>query len=126
MKVLYPNKQDFEELVKKEGVVLVDFFASWCEPCKKLSPIIDQIKERYNDKVTVIKVDIDEETELAKEYDIIAIPTLLIFKNGELMLQKSSFMSFEKISSILDNQLYNTVIETRWQKWKKAITKFFH
>ena len=76
------TNQNFNEEVK-EGLVLVDFFATWCMPCKMLAPVLSQIAEEYKGKVKVGKVNVDDENELAIKYQISSIPTLILFKDGE-------------------------------------------
>ena len=71
---------EYDELIK-EGVVLVDFFATWCGPCKMLSPVLEEVAEE-NPNVNILKIDVDEVSELAVRYGIQAIPTLMLFKNG--------------------------------------------
>ena len=79
------NENNFEEEVLKfEGTVLVDFYADWCGPCKMMSPIIDEIAEENIPNVKIGKVNVDESPELASKYEVMSIPTLVIFKNGEL------------------------------------------
>ena len=79
------NEENFEkEVLKNEGIVLVDFFATWCSPCKIMSPVIDEIAEENLDNVSVGKVDVDENPELSEKYGIMSIPTIVIFKNGEI------------------------------------------
>ena len=74
---------DFFEIIKSSKPTLVDFFATWCGPCKMQSPILDQVKERIGDTGTIVKVDIDKNAELAAQFRVQSVPTLIMFKNGE-------------------------------------------
>lgn len=74
-----------EEVLKAEGVVLVDFFATWCGPCKALAPILDTISQEYEGKAKVFKIDVDEDNALAMEYRVMSVPTMKIFKNGDVV-----------------------------------------
>ncbi|HHU24623.1 MAG TPA: thioredoxin [Acholeplasmataceae bacterium] len=76
------NYQQFHEVIKKDQLVLVDFYASWCGPCKMMAPIIEELAVQLEDQVTVVKVNVDEEHQLAMEYRVSSIPTLILFKNG--------------------------------------------
>ena len=83
MAVISVTADHFEqEVLQTEGIVMVDFWAAWCGPCKMLSPIVDQIAEEHPE-IKVCKVNIDEEPSLAIDYKVMSIPTLLVFKNGE-------------------------------------------
>ena len=83
MSVLKINEQNFEnEVLKSEEMVLIDFYADWCGPCKMMSPVIDKIAEELNGSVKVGKVNIDENQELAIKYQVMSIPTIMIFTNG--------------------------------------------
>lgn len=78
------TKGNFEdEVLKTEIPVLVDFWASWCGPCKMLAPTVAQIAEEYSGKIKVGKVNVDEEESLSREYGIVSIPTVILFKNGK-------------------------------------------
>lgn len=72
-------------LAPDAGVVLVDFFAEWCGPCKMIAPILEELSEEYEDRATIVKIDTDELGELAGKYDVFSIPTVLLFNNGELI-----------------------------------------
>ena len=79
------TKANFEsEVLNFNGVVLVDFWASWCGPCQMVSPIIDELSEDYGGKIKVGKVNVDEESELASNFAIVSIPTVILFKNGKI------------------------------------------
>ena len=75
----------FDGLLESEKLVIVDFWATWCGPCRMLSPLLDEIEEEMADKITVVKVNVDDADEIAMRFRIMSIPTLLFFKNGELV-----------------------------------------
>lgn len=79
--------ENFDELIN-EDLVVVDFYADWCGPCKMMHPVLDEIKM---EKIKVVKVNVDENEELARKYGIMSIPTLLLFKNGKLISTKNGF-----------------------------------
>ncbi|MBR2421612.1 MAG: thioredoxin [Oscillospiraceae bacterium] len=87
MKVLHVNKDNFhKEVLNSEKPVLLDFFASWCGPCRMVGPILDEIARERED-IKVCKVDIDEQPELASRYRIMSVPTLMVLKNGNIVDQ---------------------------------------
>lgn len=87
MAVLHLDKNNFDtEVLKNKGVVLVDFFATWCGPCKMTGPIIDQLAEELKN-VKFVKIDVDQNQELASEYQVFSIPTFLVFKDGQVVNQ---------------------------------------
>ena len=87
MSILHVSTEDFEALVKQSTKpVLVDFWASWCGPCRMLSPVVDEVAEERTD-VKVGKVNVDEQPELAGEFGVMSIPTLLVFEQGKLVRQ---------------------------------------
>ena len=83
MAVIILTGENFDEVIANNPVVLVDFWAEWCGPCRMLSPVVDEIGEE-TDGLIVGKVNVDDEMELAEEYGIMSIPTLMVFKNGTL------------------------------------------
>lgn len=95
----------FDELLKDEKLVIVDFWAVWCGPCRMIAPILDQISEEMADKVTVVKCNVDDCEDVAMRYRIMNIPTLLFFKNGEMVDRTVGAMPkaalVEKIESLL-------------------------
>ncbi|MBR6858881.1 MAG: thioredoxin [Bacteroidales bacterium] len=76
---------NFDGLLESEKLVIVDFWATWCGPCRMLSPLLDEVEEEMADKITVVKVNVDDADEIAMRYRIMSIPTLLFFKNGALV-----------------------------------------
>jgi len=81
MSLLHLKSDDFDEAIS-EGRALVDFWASWCMPCRSLGPVIEALAEEYGDSVTVAKVDVDSERALATRYRVMSIPTVVLFKDG--------------------------------------------
>lgn len=94
------KSEEFNETIKN-GIVFVDFFAKWCGPCKMISPIIDEISNEI-ENVTFVKVDVDESGDIASKFSIMSIPTLMIFKNGELKSKNVGFMSKSEIVNFIN------------------------
>ena len=93
---------NFNEQIK-EGVVLVDFFATWCGPCKMQAPVLEELKEDRSD-VKVVKIDVDQETEIAREYGVMSIPTLILFKDGKEIAKNVGFMPKELLVQWINEQ----------------------
>ena len=94
------NKNEFDSLVK-EGLVLVDFFATWCGPCKMLSPVLEEVANE-NPNLTVLKIDVDEVGELAAKFGIQAIPTLILFKNGEEVAKRMGYQNKNQLLAFIN------------------------
>ena len=103
MEVKLSNENFNKEVLNSEKPVLVDFWATWCGPCKMIAPIISEISEEFNNKVKVGKVNVDEEKELAIKYGISSIPTLVIFKDGKIAKTLIGFRAKEEIKEVLNN-----------------------
>ena len=102
MAELIITKDNFEsEVLKSDKPVLLDFWASWCGPCKMLSPIISQIAEKYEGKVKVGKVNVDDEPELANAFRVSSIPTVAVMKNGKLVNSSVGYRPIEQIEAML-------------------------
>ena len=98
------NKDNFDQTIKT-GVVLVDFWATWCGPCRMLAPNVEEIANDYKDRVTVGKVDVDENPDLAERFGIMSIPTLFVFVNGEVKEKLVGYRLKAQIAEVLDNYL---------------------
>ena len=77
------NSSEFSGLLQEDKLLVVDFFATWCGPCKKLSPTLDEVSEELGEQVNIVKVDVDESEDLAMNYGIRSVPTVLFFQNGQ-------------------------------------------
>ncbi|MDR0314720.1 MAG: thioredoxin [Oscillospiraceae bacterium] len=101
MAVLTVTKDNFmKEVLKSEEIVLIDFWASWCTPCKMLSPVVDEVAEESG--IKVCKVNIDEQPELASAFDIASIPTLIVVKNSEVVNTSVGVIPKEKILELIN------------------------
>lgn len=92
---------DFNEIIKDSKPTLVDFFATWCGPCKMQSPILEQVKNALGDAVNIIKVDIDRNQALAQQYRVMSVPTLIVFKDGEALWRGYGVHQVEQLESKL-------------------------
>lgn len=102
------NAQEFEQLIGDSSVpVLVDFWAPWCAPCRMIAPIVDEIASEKGDNLQVVKVNIDEEQAVARKYSIRSIPTLLIFKDGEVQDTLVGAMSKQALTGRVEQILAN-------------------
>ena len=92
------NSQEFDNTIES-GVVVVDFFATWCGPCKMLAPVFEELSEELTENVNFVKVDIDQSMDLAQKFKIVSVPTLKVFKNGEEVDTLMGFMPKEVLKS---------------------------
>ncbi|WP_434798308.1 thioredoxin [Terrisporobacter vanillatitrophus] len=99
------NSNEFKEAIKEEGVVVVDFFATWCGPCKMLAPIFEELSNEMEGKTQFIKVDVDQSVDIAREYGIQSIPTMAILKDGQPVETMVGFLPKDVIKSNIENYL---------------------
>ena len=93
---------NFEQLIAGDKPVLVDFFATWCGPCKTMHPILEELKQSIGDRATIIKIDVDEAQEFAVQYGVRAVPTLAIFKRGQLVWREAGVHSAQQLIQALE------------------------
>lgn len=102
MSVITLNEKNFEEeVLKSDKIVLIDFWASWCGPCRMMSPVVDEIAEEMNNTVKVCKVNIDEEQNLAVKYNVMSIPTFVALKDGKEIGRSIGVQDKEEIKNML-------------------------
>jgi thioredoxin 1 len=93
----------FDQIIQSEKPVLIDFFATWCGPCQMLGPVLKEVKDQLGDRVSIIKIDVDKNQELAAMQQVRGVPTMMLFQNGKQLWRQSGVLSKEEIiKNILD------------------------
>lgn len=99
------QKTPFSELINGSSPVLVDFYADWCGPCKMMAPILKEIAAEYQGKIKVVKVDVDRNPEAARTYHIQGVPTLILFRNGQILWQQAGAIPAHQLRQIINQNL---------------------
>lgn len=106
MAALHVTDQDFElQVLKSDIPVLVDFFAEWCGPCKMAGPIVDELATEYQGKVKMVKLDVDKNQETAAKFEVMSIPTMMVFKAGEVVDRKVGFGGKAGVQALIEKVL---------------------
>ncbi|ABF14335.1 thioredoxin TrxA [Candidatus Palibaumannia cicadellinicola] len=102
-KIINISQENFtQQVLQNEGLFLVDFWAEWCAPCKSITPILAEIANEFNGKVTIVKLNIDENPAIAQKYNVRSIPSLLLFRNGEVVATKVGALSKGQLIEFLN------------------------
>ena len=104
-KVIHITHDNFNDIMSRDGLIMVDFYANWCGPCKMLAPVIDKLAEEYEGKVTVAKCNIDENEDIASSFKVVSIPTIYFVKGGHAIDKIVGLVAPNAIKAILDENI---------------------
>ncbi|MBR5070060.1 MAG: thioredoxin [Bacteroidales bacterium] len=93
--------ENFNDIINSEQLTLVDFFATWCGPCKMMHPVLEQLKEELGESIRIIKIDVDKNNSLAMNYRVQSVPTLMLFRKGEMLWRQSGALRLNDLKSII-------------------------
>ena len=97
--------ETFNDVISSDRLVLVDFFATWCGPCKAMHPVLENLKQQLGDRLRIIKVDVDKHQQTAAQYGVQAVPTLMLFRNGQQLWRQSGALPLPQLMAVVNNYL---------------------
>jgi len=98
-------KGKFQEIISQDKPVLVDFYADWCGPCQMMAPVLKEVSSEFGDKVNIIKVDVDKNQPIAQRFGVRSIPTMILFKNGQIKANKAGVMTKRDLTQMIQQAL---------------------
>ncbi|MCI0751572.1 MAG: thioredoxin [Flammeovirgaceae bacterium] len=103
------QKKTFQEIINRDQLTLVDFFATWCGPCQMMQPILQELSSRISDRASIIKVDVDRAPEAANAFRIQGVPTLILFRRGEILWRQSGVLNANQLEDVINKFSVETV-----------------
>lgn len=97
------SKTSFADLLSKDKLVLVDFYATWCGPCQMMNPILNKLKKQIGDKASIYKIDVDNNPAILEEFKIMGVPTIMLFKNGKAVWRQSGVVNENTLADIINS-----------------------
>ena len=94
--------EKFNDIINREQLTLVDFFATWCGPCKQMHPVLEQLKQELGDSIRIVKLDVDKNETLANAYRIQSVPTLMLFRSGQVVWRQSGALRLNDLQSVIN------------------------
>ena len=94
--------EKFNDIINSENLTLIDFFATWCGPCKQMHPVLEQLKQELGDSIRIVKLDVDKNDALAAAYRIQSVPTLMLFRSGQVVWRQSGAMRLNDLKAIIN------------------------
>ena len=95
--------ETFNDVINSDSLVLVDFYATWCQPCKMMHPVLEQVKGELGDRIRIIKIDVDKQSATANQYRIQSVPTLMLFRHGEVLWRTSGVVQRAELLATIDS-----------------------
>ena len=97
--------ENFNDIIKSNQLTLVDFYATWCGPCKMMHPVLEQLKEEFGDNIRILKIDVDKNEAISMQYSIQSVPTFMLFKGGEAIWRQSGTIRFADFKKLIEQYL---------------------